>query len=227
MKKINILLLAAALGFSACEKDNYAGPTAGLYGSFYDADTKALVEQDIISGTIIELYEHGYANVEKQDLIVKTDGTYANSLLFANTYTVRPARGNFIDLEPQDVQIKGQTQLDFNVVPYIRLLDVNIVKTGTKVIATFRLQQNVINNVQKIGLYAHQDSRVGQPMRQVAAERDLNAVVDINTVHTLEIDLPSNSSMLKPGKPYYFRVGALIAIGEAKYNYAKAVKIDL
>lgn len=225
MKKLSSIILISALAFASCEKDNYDGPTAGLSGNFFDAATKSLVEQDIISGTEIEIIEKGYTSA--QYLIVKNNGTYANTMLFANTYTVRPVRGNFIPVEAQEVNISGQTKLDFNVTPYIRVNNVSIVKTGTKIIATFKLEQNVINNVSKIGLYAHQDSRVGEPMRQVASEKDINAVSNPNTVYTLEIDLPSNSTLLKPGHPYYFRVGAKIDIGETKFNYAPSVKIDL
>lgn len=225
MKKLSSIILLTALAFTSCEKDNYDGPTAGLSGNFFDVTTKSLVEQDIIRGTEIEIIEKGFTVA--QYLIVKTDGTYANTMLFSNTYTVKPVRGNFIPVEAQEVNINGQTKLDFNVTPFIRVNNASIVKTGNKVIATFKLQQNVLNNVQKIGLYAHQDSRVGEPMRQVATERDINAVVDANTVYTLEIDLAANSSILKPGKPFYFRIGAKIDMGETKFNYAPAVKIDL
>jgi hypothetical protein len=225
MKKIIVYM--AVLACAACEKDNYGGPDAGLSGSFIDAETKALVEQDIIRGTTIEIAEHGYDPVEKQILIVKNDGTYANTLLFANTYTVQPVRGNFADIAPQDVQIAGNTKLDFTVVPYIRIKEPNIVKNGTKVTATFKLQQTVTTNVRKIGLYAHQDSRVGEPMRFVAAEADVNAVTDPGHVYTLSIDLPSNTSQLKPGKAYYFRIGAVIDKGDAKFNYAPVVKLDI
>jgi hypothetical protein len=64
-------------------------------------------------------------------------------------------------------------------------------------------------------------------MRLVAAEQQLNAVSDPATVYTLEIDLPANSTTLKVGTSYYFRIGALIGVGEAKLNYAPAVKIDI
>jgi hypothetical protein len=227
MKPITYLLIIAALAFAGCEKDNYDGPTAGLQGQFKDAETGELVQQDIIRGTQIEIIEHGYDPVSPQYLVVKGDGTYENSLLFENTYTIQPKRGNFIDIAPQDLLKKGKTTLDFTVTPYIRILQPSIVKNGNKVTATFKLEQNVVNNVRKIGLYAHKDIQVGEPMRQVAAEKTLNAVSDPNTVYTLEIDLPSNSSVLKPGNDYYFRIGALIDVGEAKLNYAPAVKITL
>lgn len=227
MKSIKYLLIVAAFVFAGCEKDNYDGPTAGLAGKFIDAETGELVQQDIIRGTQIEILEHGYDNGTPQYLIVKVDGTYENSLLFENTYTIQPKRGNFIDLSPQDLLIKGKTTLDFTVTPYIRILQPSIVKNGNKVVATFKLEQNVVNNVKKIGLYAHKDIQVGEPMRQAAAEQTLDAASNPATVYQLELDLPSNSSTLKPGFDYYFRIGALIDVGEAKLNYAPAVKIGI
>jgi hypothetical protein len=227
MTKIKLILLLVVITLGACNKDNYDGPTAGLSGRFLDSETGEPVQQDIIRGTQIEMIEHGYDPVSPQYLIVKNDGTYDNRLLFANTYTVRPVRGNFVPLEPQDIEINGQTVLDFTVTPYIRILSPSITRVGSKVVATFRMEQQVLNEVQKIGLYAHSDSRVGEPMRLVAAEQQLNSVSDPSNTYTLEIDLPSNSSTLKTGLPYYFRIGALIGAGEAKLNYAPAIRIDL
>jgi len=227
MIKFKSLLLIALVALASCEKDNYDAPDAGLSGKFTDATTGELVEQDIINGTQIEVIEHGYEPFERQYLIVKVDGTYENSLMFANTYTVQPLRGNFINIDPQDVEIRKGTVLDFSVTPFIRVKNATITKNGTKVVATFKLEQTVINNVRKIGLYAHSDSRVGEPMRLHAVEQNLNAPSDPNQTYTIEMDLPSVSSTLKPGNDYYFRIGALIDIGGAKPNYVKAVKIGI
>jgi hypothetical protein len=227
MNKIRLILFISIIALASCKKDNYDAPTAGLSGNFIDAATHELVPMDIIRGTQIEFIEHGYANPATQTMIIKNDGTYANTLMFANTYTIKIREPNFIPIPEQEVVINGQTKLDFQVTPYIRVKDVSIVKNGTKVVATFKLQQNVINNVSKIGLYAHSDSRVGEPMRLVAAEQTLNAVTDPAHVYTIEIDLPSNSTQLKPGNDYYFRVGALIGVGGSKPNYAPAVKLGI
>jgi hypothetical protein len=223
--KIGILLLS--FGLWSCELDNFDMPDAGLSGRFIDAETQELVEQDIIRGTNIELIEHGYDPVAPQYLIVKNDGTYANSLLFANTYTVQPVRGNFIPVDPQEINISGETVLDFEVTPYIRILDASIEKSGSTVVATFRLEQNVVNNVKKIGLYAHSEASVGEPLRLAAVENELNAVVDPNQEFTLTLDLAANSSTLTAGEQYFFRIGALIDAGEAKLNYAPAVRLDI
>ena len=227
MNKLLLGLLLSTAALFSCKKDNYDAPTAGLYGTFFDAQTNKPLEQDIILGTTIELREAGYSPVTPQFLIVKTDGSYNNGLLFANTYNVKVVKGNFVDIPAQDVLIQGQTKLDFIVTPYIRVKEANISKVGTKVIATFKLEQNVLSPIRKIGLYAHSDSRVGEPMRLVASEKTINAVSNPTTVYTVEIDLPANSSTLKPGLEYYFRVGAAINIPEARLNYAPIVKISI
>jgi hypothetical protein len=227
MNKLFLGLILSTVAMFSCKKDNYIGPDAGLYGTFFDAQTNKPLEQDIILGTTIELREAGYNPVTPQFLIVKTDGTYQNSLLFANTYNVKVVRGNFIEIPAQDVVIENQTKLDFTVTPYIRIKEATIAKVGTKVVATFKLEQNVLNPIRKIGLYAHSDSRVGEPMRLVASEKTINAVSNPATVYTVEIDLPANSSTLKPGLNYYFRVGAAINIPEARLNYAPIVKITI
>ena len=225
--KLYIQALLLALFVGACKIDNYPAPDAQLYGTFLDAETNEPVEQDIIRGSTIEFIEQGYASQTKQVMIVKNDGTYRNNLIFANTYTITPVRGNFVPAEPQEITVKGETQLDFKVQPYIRVKDVKIEKVGTKVVATFKLQQTVINKVKKIGLYAHPEPAVGEPMRTVLADQEINTVTDPNKIYQLEIDVPSNSSNLKTGNQYFFRVGALIDAPESKFNYAKAVRLTL
>lgn len=229
MKKIKLYISAVLLAFGAgaCSIDNYPAPDSILHGTFLDVETNEPVEQDIIRGSTIEFIEHGYESQTKQVMIVKNDGTYRNNLIFSNTYTITPVRGNFVPAEPQEVTVKGETQLDFKVQPYIRVKEAKIEKVGTKVIATFKLQQTVTNNVKKIGLYAHPEPAVGEPMRTVLADQEINAVTDPNKIYKLEIDLPSNSSNLKAGSQYFFRVGALIDAPESKFNYAKAVRLAL
>lgn len=225
--QIYVSALALMLFAAGCKIDNYPAPDAQLYGTFLDAETNEPVEQDIIRGSTIEYIEHGYASQTKQVMLVKNDGTYRNNVIFANQYTITPVRGNFVPTEPQEVTVAGETQLDFKVQPYIRLKDAKIEKLGSKVIATFKIQQTVINNVRKIGLYAHPEPSVGEPMRTVLSETEINGATDPNKVYKLEIDIPSNSNNLKTGNQYFFRVGAIIDAPESKFNYAKAVRIAL
>jgi hypothetical protein len=229
MKKIYLVFTTIVLisVLSACEVDNYPGPNAALSGRFIDTETDELVQQDIVRGTMIELREHGYDPVTPQYLKVKPDGTYANALLFANTYTVQPVRGNFIAIEAQDFEVKGEANLDFRVMPYIRIKEPSITRNGNKIVATFKVQQNVTNSISKLGLYVHSDPNVGEPFRLIAVENNINSVADPNQVFTLELDITSNSSTLISGRHYFFRIGALINVGEAKLNYAPVVKISI
>jgi hypothetical protein len=233
MKKLRILitLLSLVAWFTSCEMneiDNYPQPNAGLSGKIVDVETGEPVQQDIIRGAAIEIREHGYDPVTPQYLIIKNDGTYANTRLFANTYTVQPVRGNFKVVEAKDVVINGQTTLDFLVTPYIRIKEAKIERDGDIVRATFKMEQTSVNNVLKIGLYAHRDPHVGEPMQLAKKEINVNTVVDVNQVYTIEMDLFSDPDLVNnEGKVMFFRIGALIDVPEAKYNYAPALDIQI
>lgn len=215
---------------SSCELsdiDNYPGPNATIQGGIYDIETGELVQQDIIRGMEIEYIEHGFDNPEVQYMVVRNDGTYSNKLMFANTYTMTPVRGNFVPLGPIGIRVQEDTEVNFQVLPYIRIKNAQIEKQGDKIVATFNLQQNVTQRTNKIGLYAHQESNVGEPLHTVSTEVIINAVVDEETLYTLEIDLNAHENQLRPGRPYYFRIGALISASEAKPNYAPAVRLTI
>jgi hypothetical protein len=233
MNRIKYLLLFILFGvITACEKDNYDGPDAELYGTFIDEATGEPLAQDIINGTVIELIEHGWVKDQTnvtQTLVVKGDGSYRNSQIFAGKYVVRAVRGNFVDIPPVDtLEIRGSTKLDFKVTPYLRIKDASIVRNGNSVTATFKIQQNTTQNVSKIGLYVHPNPNVGQPMTLTSrVEQTLNRVTTPTETFTVSINLANNTAFLKAGQEYYFRIGALSSANAAKFNYAPAVKIKI
>ncbi len=229
MKRIKLfisILLGLVLVVS-CELDNYEGPNAKLYGGIYDNQTNELIEQDIINGSQIEYTELGWDNPQFQYMIFKQDGTYRNDMMFAGDYSIRPTRGNFVDIPVETVTIVGETKLDWFVQPFIRIKDCTITKVGTEIVATFRIEQTVTTNVKAISLFASREHSLGASYSQVKKTQNVNAIVAPATVYTLKIDLSANSSVLKPGNFYFFRVGALISNPGAKYNYAPAVRIDI
>jgi hypothetical protein len=234
MKKIKyILSIITVFSFLAScdltELDNLTGPDSGLFGSVLDADTGELVEQDIIRGGELQLWEQGFENVTPQTLNYKVDGTYADTQLFANTYKVIPLRTNFQPIDTILVDIQGQTKLDLVVTPYIRILNPSITLDGTTITATFSLEQTLFGNVSKIGLYAGADMSVGEPVRLVRSEQDINASVfplNPQETYTLTIDA-ANEFDLREGNLYFFRIGALYDAPNAEFNYAKAVEIQL
>lgn len=230
MKNIHIvmILLFGTLYLSSCDKDNYDAPDASLSGSIIDESTGELVESDIINGTIIELIEHGYETPNPYQLIVKVDGTYMNSMLFSNTYSIPPINvGNFVP-QPDTVvvDIQGSFIYDFHVQPYIRVKEASITNNGMVVTARFKLEQTVSNNVKRIGLYGHREPSVGEPMRTSQTEVDLNRQVSSNEEFVLTLDVSLDSDY-EVGKSYHFRIGALINAPQAKFNYSKAERLTL
>lgn len=230
MKRIKLYFLPIFLGlfvFFSCELDNYDYPDAALTGSIIDAETNELIQSDIINGTTIKIIEHGYDPVSPQYLRVKNDGTYANTLLFSNTYTVQPDQRNFLQIDEQEVKIGKDTKLDFRVTPYIRVKDAEIVKEGNNIIATFRLQQTTPDAVNKIGLYAHSEPIAGEPVYLIAAEITLNRQVTEDETFKVVINVSRNTALLKPNQTYYFRIGAVSSFSGAKFNYAPSQQINV
>lgn len=226
--KILIFLICGMLAFSSCELDNYEGPTASISGSLIDSETGELVQGDIISGTNIEYIEEGYENPPIQRLVVKVDGTYRNDMMFAGKYKILPlTRGNFVpQTDTLFLDINGETIQNFEVQPYIRIKDASITIDGTKITATFKLEQTVNNKVKSYGLFGHSSPAVGEPLQFGKKTKTLNKVVDPTTEYELVLDVRTDKDFEK-GKPYFFRIGALISADEAEFNYAPAVRLTI
>ncbi|WP_101690172.1 DUF3823 domain-containing protein [Dysgonomonas massiliensis] len=225
-----ILIVLPSIVFLSCDLDdidNYDGPNASIQGGIYDEETGELVEQDIINGVQIEYIEHGFENPQTQYQVVKNDGTFQNKMMFAGTYTMRAVRGNFVPTEDIEVKVKGNTEINFKVQPYIRIKNASIEKENGKIVATFSIQQTLQNKIKNVALFAHKEKNVGDPLaKTISVKQDINDITNESMVYTLTID-PSKYSEMKAGEKFYFRIGALMDVSEAKYNYVPAVRIDI
>ncbi len=227
MKRISqILMTGAFLAITSvsCELDNYGGPDAAIYGSVKDVQGGALIEQDVDNGSKIIYKELGYRNPEEQNMIFKVNGEYRNNLIFEGKYDIYFNESNFIKpdtLKAYTIQ-EGENKLDFTVQPYIRVSNVSITKSGNEIVATFTITPTVTNNVKQIGLFGHIDHVVGNQFALQKTTQNINAASkDVPVTYTLRL----GTSGFKTGTEYYFRVGALIDVSNAKYNYAPSVKI--
>lgn len=229
-RRIRFYILPAVICMvlaNSCELDNFDGPNASLTGSIIDSETGEPVQSDLIEGTTIKIIEHGYDPVSPQYLRVKSDGSYANTMLFSNTYTVQPDVRNFVQVDAQDVKIGKDTKLDFHVTPYIRLKNVSITKEGNNIIASFQLQQTTKDAVRKIGLYVSDQPIVGEPTRTTESEKVLDRQVEEDEVFKIGINVARNTNYLKTGQSYFFRIGAVSSFTGAKFNYAPAELIEI
>ena len=230
MKNRNIyfsILCGVASLFTSCELDNYDAPNASMSGGVYDMETNELVRQDIVEGAQIEYIEHGYTNPQTQYQVIRNDGTFRNNLMFAGTYTMHLRRGNFVPVDEFEVKIgKGHKEINFSVMPFIRIKNVKIEKGAGRIVAEFNMEQTVPNKIAKIALYAHQDPSVGYSSNTASVEKAINAVADENMVYKLELAIDEK---FIEGRQYYFIIGALIdaPAAEAKPNYAAPVRIEI
>lgn len=140
---------------------------------------------------------------------------------------MQPDLRNFLQIDEQEIEIGKNTTLDFVVTPYLRITNVFFEQEGNTIIANFSIQQNTPDAVRKIGLYAHSERIVGEPVRLVASEREINRQVDSDEVFKLAINIARNTTFFKPNEDYYFRIGAVTSVPGIKFNYAPAELIEL
>ena len=274
MKKI-FLLLPLALLVNSCvffEMDNYDGPNASISGRIIDSKTKENVPTECKFGNFFggayfgspttgyfSVFEKGRSEVydipidyeKAQYWHIKYDGTYVNTKVFSGTYRIAATADNFYPVTKDDVKInKGENTLDWEVVPYCRVVNPKIELVGDKFVATFAVEfgdPTKANTVYDAKLLCYPDAFVGMycnycNMDQGASSRSLvdNKVVvtpivaDGKTLNTLTID-PKNSlnqaefKYASKGKEHFFRI-AVCAQGNGAnasryYNYSPTVVI--
>lgn len=229
MKRIYQIIIVAVIStvfLASCDLDNYDGPNASIYGVVKDIKTGEFIQQDVENGSKIIIKELGFQNPEEQQMIFKETGEYRNNLVFSADYDIYFNESNFV--KPDTLKAykirEGENKLDFNVQPYIRITNVSITKSGNEIIATFTITPTVTNKVKQIGLFGHIDRVVGNPYALQRKTQDINAASkDVSATYTLKL----NTDGFKAKQEYYFRVGALIDVPNAKYNYAPSVKLTL
>lgn len=222
--KFYISAIILLLSLASCDLDNYDGPNATIKGVVKDIQDGSLIQQDVDGGSKIIYKELGFENPEEQQMIFKETGEYQNNILFAAHYDIYFNESNFVKPDTlKSYQIKkGANTLDFSVQPYIRVSNVSIAKSGDEIVATFTITPTVENNVKQIGLFGHIDRIAGNQFALQRKTQDINAASkDTPVTYTLKL----STSGFKSGQEYYFRVGGIIDVPNAKYNYAPSIKI--
>lgn len=210
----------------SCTLDNYDMPDASLSGRFLDVLTNEPLQCDIYNGTTIQYVEDGYK--EMQTNVVKADGSYSIGQMFSGKYAIYPVYTNFEQIDTVHIDVNGHTKYDFVVEPYIRIKDVNILKSGlTKITATFTVEQaNSNHGVMKVGMFLHKQPIAGAYMCQEYREIVLGGQQIGTKQYTITMDY-KESTTIKEGNTYYVRVGALSDAVNARYNYAPPVSVEL
>lgn len=237
---ITLIIPCLLLTLFSCEPDNYDGPNAKVYGSIKDVSTGDLVETELITGNVIRAYEQGFGVEQRRNWKIKNSGEYRNDLVFAGDYRYEMFECNFYPTEGTFNLNLGENNIDFDVTPYIRIINSSIQKIGNEIIASFSLEAGGSEvKLKEIRLFAFSDIYVGNYTRfdiknsQDRLQFKPIITIDHSKIYTLKIDLSKNMNFFPYAKNYYFRIGALAAVsgiansGSVKFNYAPYVVIPL
>jgi len=233
-----IVCLLFSLTISSCVIDNYEGPNASIYGTIIDEKTGELVGTDLLNGSTIRAFEHGFSNPAAQTWVIMNTGEFRNDMVFAATYDLELINGNFFPITVENFEIRaGENEYDFSVRPYIRVKNSNITHIGDEIIATFNLEaSDPAVKLNAISLFAFTDMHVGSQIHfntignNFSQSFSPSIEIQSNTEYTLSIDLEENSNDFKYSRNYYFRIGALAdisGVGTVRYNYSPLVVIKI
>jgi hypothetical protein len=138
MRTIKLIYIIPCLlfVFSACQKDNYAGPNAGIYGALTDAQIGGTLQlaQAGSEGNIRMVVNDPakYPAPQNEDITLFADGSYKNTRIFAETYKMFPlyqsgpwdypatktnqlTQGDTLNV---NIPAGQQTQVNFKVFPF-------------------------------------------------------------------------------------------------------------
>lgn len=243
MKKIACYLscLVWLLTAGACtEVDNYDAPEETIRGSILDAATGRPMPTEVGDGGVrLKLLEMSWSdNPTPYYTTVKQEGVYQNTKIFAGTYIIEPlgafvplyetaSDGSVVKDERWKGEVKGTTQIDFEVEPFLRVewvgepavdaegmisAQVRITR-GTDKAAYQKNLSDVYLFVNSSSLYVgdnNKDDRYSVRLDNETMEGCLGQTVTLKTPKL-------------PGKrTYYVRVGARIdheIDGRRRYNY--------
>lgn len=241
MKRLfyTILSLGALLAGVSCMKiDNFDAPAASVSGTIIDKTTgkNMLFDQ---GDTHIRIWERSYStNPTYQDLSVKADGTYKNTKLFAGTYDMIPNDGAYWPCDTTyNVKIgKAGAVQNFEVVPYLHVVDFQQELNGTELTLSCRLQAPVVENLPQVveirpflslnehcGAANHIDYYYTDNYR-VNIRKMWNKIGDAdgNGLETYSVTMT-----VKSGYTYWCRMGVQVNNTYKNWNYSEVVKIQI
>lgn len=266
MKKIFYLLICITtlLPFVSCEIDNYPEPQETIKGKVVDAATGELVLTDQGSeGTRIRLRELSWRETptpDNFDFWCMKEGIFQNTKVFKGHYNVRVdgafipivrrnSQGDTIADESKYIDIKGVTEVEFKVQPFLKLEWVGqpTVKDG-KITATFVVNRAVspadfkakiepmgnyndnFLNVTDVRLFVSQVAYVGYREwdNRYSVERDFNGN-EFETQLGKPVTITTNG-VIPAGRTVFIRAAARINYateGIRRHNYNAAVRVDI
>lgn len=221
MKKIiTILSCALTLTFAtSCEWfefDNQDGWDASVEGRIVDQNGNPVqMEQGVSALSVIET---GWDAQKPQSWLVKNNGTYKNTLVFAGNYIMRTTNANFVADDVNFELKKGANTIDFKVTPYVTITDVNPTYVNGKIQVTCKVKANFpedkVNNIGSVILCVYPDRFVRQSANNCANDpgavlKNVSPAGTETLTLTVDPTLTANAQEFQYNRPHYIRIAAV------------------
>ena len=247
MKKIFVLLSLIVLATS-CDWfvfDNQEYYNASVEGKIVDAKTGELMQFAFPNTCKISIIEEGWKDLagepaeEAQSWYVKCNGTYVNKLVWAANYRMETKDQNFYPVSVPFELKKGENTVNFEVVPYCRVLDPQITYEDGMIVARFKVEVEDIAKTKTVdvALFGFTDRWVSDgnnnfdfDKKQKAGQQKKIKTADGQTVIELKIDPTVESGMqFAYERTHFLRIGAR-AYGDEnsskRYNFSPVFKMS-
>lgn len=267
-KNMIIAAVLSTLLLSSCslfKLDNYDAPSETLFGKVTDVKTGEPVLTDQGSeGIRVRLVEKSWSeNATPQDFNCRPDGTFRNTKLFEADYNVRidgpfvplvleTEDGTLVQDNTRDVHIKGETEVNFEVQPFLKVEIVGspMVSAG-KITANVRVTRattreelsaalsptgswkDAYANVTDIQLFVSRSSSVGYRARDTRWSSELKYTgAAFESLLGTNVSIQSNGTV-PSGQKVFIRAAARInydtpaGSGTKRWNYSEAVEVDV
>ena len=230
-----LALVAAAV--SCMKIDNFAEPDARVSGTIIDKTTGKPMLLDHAANHI-RIWEMSYSeNPTPQDLAIKEDGTYNNTKLFAGTYDMLARDGAWWPCDTvYNVAIgrKGAVQ-DFEVTPYLHIVDFTAELQGTDIVFSCKLQAPVTENlpqIREIRPFLNTNIHCG-PANHIDAYYTDTYRINLRKMWAAIGDASGNQTVdaytvtvpVKAGYTYWVRMGAQLNDTYTSWNLSEVKKI--
>ena len=266
MKNIEkrLMLFISIVGLASCEKDNYDLPAETIKGRVVDAATGEPVLTDQGSeGTRIRLRELSWKETpvpDNFDFFCMKEGNFQNTKIFAGNYNVRvdgafiplvrrKANGDTIANESKNIDIKGVTEVEFKVQPFLKVewVGTPVVANG-KVTATIRVTRAVSpaefkSKIEPMGGYSDAMQNVTD-VRLFVSQVPFVGYREWDNRYSTEVGYSGNSFDALLGQPITITTNGVIPAGRTvfiraaarinyatenirRHNYNAAIRIDL
>ena len=210
---------------SCSEIDNYPAPNGGIHGTLIDKITNEPLQTQQPNGFTIQLFEEGGSSNVPILIPGKPDGTFENSFIFQNKYTVFPTEGAFFPVEPIGVQVGERTEANFEVIPYLAVTNATITPSPGKIISKYKIVRGQIQDkiIERRTLVSEIPT-VNNVVFDFQYRADLSGISD---VEILAGDYIDEISGLTSGKKYYVRIAVRTNNPLGKYNYSNIYMVDI